>query len=283
MRAIYFKIFNMAAGRSYARILLFILFSGLLYSCSDSPLKVQFLRSGNKHYEKKEYDDALSDYIKALNEDGKDFRGYFNYGDALYRKKDTSGAQAKFESALQYANTKPERSMTSYNTGNANTDNKKWEPAIEAYKTALKNNPNDKDAKYNLCYALEKLKKEQEQNKKNKNKNNKDKKDSKDKKDGDKKQDQKNGGDKNKDQKDKNGDKKEGDKGDKKDQQKQGGQGDKEKEQKGAAKEEKGKISDEQAQKILVGLKDAEQKVQKKMLLKAAKEKATSHPKTEQW
>ena len=42
-------------------------------------------------------------------------------------------------------------------------------------------------------------------------------------------------------------------------------------------------MSDEQAKKILIGLKDSEKKVQKKMLLRAMKEKQQSQPKTQQW
>ena len=40
---------------------------------------------------------------------------------------------------------------------------KKWEDAIKSYKTALRNNASDQDAKYNLAYAQKMLEKEQQQ------------------------------------------------------------------------------------------------------------------------
>ena len=57
---------------------------------------------------------------------------------------------------------------------------------IEAYKKALKTNPNDEDTRYNLSYASRMLKQQQKQNqqkKDDKKKDDKDKKDNKDKKD----------------------------------------------------------------------------------------------------
>ncbi|MCK7528269.1 MAG: tetratricopeptide repeat protein [Ignavibacteriales bacterium] len=51
----------------------------------------------------------------------------------------------------------------------------KLEESVEAYKTALKFNPNDQDTKYNLSYALEMLKnKDKDKNKQDKNDQNKD-------------------------------------------------------------------------------------------------------------
>jgi len=253
----------------------------LLCSCTDSPLRIQYLREGNKSYDKKDYDNAVSNYMKALNEDNNYFKSHFNLGDALYMKKDTNGAQAKFESALLTAKDKSEKFLASYNSGNTNLDNKKYEPAIEAYKNALKNNPYDKDAKYNLSYALAKHKKEQEQNKKNKqNKNNKENKDNKQQ---NKNQDnkQQKSGDKEQQKKDNSTkEKNDGDKG--KEKKPENGKQDQNNKEKSNGDKDS-KMSDEQAKKILIGLKDSEKKVQKKMLLRAMKEKQQSQPKTQQW
>lgn len=49
----------------------------------------------------------------------------------------------------------------------------KIQEAIDAYKTALKNKPEDNDTRYNLVYAQMLLKKQQQENKDNKDKQDK--------------------------------------------------------------------------------------------------------------
>ena len=58
-----------------------------------------------------------------------------------------------------------------YNVGNTLFKQNKFEESIEAYKQALRHNPNDDDARYNLELAKEKLKQQQQQQKKDQDKN----------------------------------------------------------------------------------------------------------------
>ena len=55
------------------------------------------------------------------------------------------------------------KSGANYNMGNSLMSSGKYKEAIEAYKQALRQNPDDLDAKYNLEYARKKLKEQQQQ------------------------------------------------------------------------------------------------------------------------
>ena len=115
--------------------------------------------------------------------------------------------------------------------------------SIAAYKNALKLNPSDMEAKYNLSYAL-KLRNQQQNNQQNQQQQ----------------QDNKNNGDKNKDQqqnKEQQDDqKKEQDKKEEKDNNEQ---------QKQEQKKEQEEISKDEAQRILEALKNNEAELQKKL------------------
>lgn len=89
--------------------------------------------------------------------------------------------------AAKSATDKPARSAANYNTGNTWMEEKKWQEAVNAYKQALRENPADADAKYNLSYALAMMKKNGGGGSNN-NQQNKDK----DKKDEQKKQEEQN-------------------------------------------------------------------------------------------
>jgi Ca-activated chloride channel family protein len=122
-------------------------------------------------------------------------------------------------------------------------ENNKLEESVEAYKKALLNNPKDEETRYNLVYALDKLKKQQQQNKNNKDKNKNDK--NQDKKDQDK-QDKNNQDQNKKDQ-------------DKKDQEKQQQQ------------PQPDKLSKEDAQRMLDALNNQEKQTQEKLKGKKVK------------
>ena len=57
------------------------------------------------------------------------------------------------------------QSGAQYNTGNTFMSEKEWQKAVDAYKQALRKQPGDAEAQYNLSYALSKLKQQQQQNK----------------------------------------------------------------------------------------------------------------------
>lgn len=136
-----------------------------LLVCSAGHLLAQNseVAKGNEEYEKKRYRNAESLYREAVKKDPKQYPGNYNLGSALYR-------QDKFEEAAQQylnssvAENNPEKQAKAYyNMGNALLKAEKYQESVEAYKKALRINPNDEDARYNLSYAMQKLKQQQQQ------------------------------------------------------------------------------------------------------------------------
>jgi tetratricopeptide (TPR) repeat protein len=208
-----------------------------------------YVREGNKLYKEKRFKDADSLFRKGMETDTSSFKSVFNLGDALYQ-------QGKYEEAANYFNgiaqKNPDKLLKAHayhNMGNCYLSAKKYQESVDAYKNSLRLNPTDEDTRYNLAYALKKLKKEQQQQQQ--------KKDQDQKNDKDKKNDQ----DKDKDKKkDENKDKQDKDKQDKNDQQ-----------NKQQQQQQQQQMSKEDAQRMLDALNNDEKKVQDKLKKKNAK------------
>jgi Mg-chelatase subunit ChlI len=147
---------------------------------------------------------------------------------------------------------KEKRSESMYNLGNSLLMANKLQESIEAYKNSLKLKPENMEAKYNLAYAQDLLKKQQEQQnqqqQKQQNKDNKDR-----KKDQEKKEDE----NKKQDQKQNNQDKQ-----------------DNQQEQKQQDQQQQQSISKEDAERLLNAIANDEKNVQEKVkLAKAAKDR----------
>lgn len=166
----------------------------------------KLVAEGNKLYEQKQYKQASDNYLKALSKDSTNIPGMFNLGNALLQQKQYDAARKVLSNSARLEQNKNGKAAADYNIGNTYMAEQKWEEAIDAYKKALRNNPQDADAKYNLSYAQQMLKKNggggKDKNKKDKNKDkNKEDKDEKDNKDKQDEQQDKNNKD-NKDKKD---------------------------------------------------------------------------------
>ncbi|MEN9001685.1 MAG: tetratricopeptide repeat protein, partial [Flavobacteriales bacterium] len=160
------KIYNILIGLKIS-ILLTIALSVFSVTGISQSHKIE-LSEGNSFYEQTQYNNALSHYDSALNLESNYYPAYYNSGNANYRIAQKSNDSLKadyfdkavlfYSSALSDAKTKLEKSVAHYNTGNAYLEQKKLKESIESYKDALRNNPMDEDARYNLSYALLKLK-----------------------------------------------------------------------------------------------------------------------------
>jgi len=200
----------------------------------------KLIRRGNKAFEKNDYLESEVQYRQALEKNKHSFKANFNLADALYK-------QNKFEESLSAIDginlsglSDLEKSMVYYNKGNALFKQIKLKESIEAYKKALKYNPNDMDAKYNLSLALRRM--QQQQQRKNQQNNKPDIKDKKDNKEdnnnNDKKNDQKQNQDQNKEDK---------------------------------QQQQQPKISKEDAERMLQALQQREKEIQDKIKKKQAK------------
>ena len=125
------------------------------------------IKKGNDAYEKKEYENAITNYKQATEKSPANSTAQYNLGNALYKNKKTDEAVQAFDNAIENAESKEDKSKSFYNKGVVLQNNHKLPECIEAYKKALKLNQQDEDARQNLQKALQQQKQE-EQKKDNK-------------------------------------------------------------------------------------------------------------------
>ena len=123
----------------------------------------QAIKRGNAHYEAEAYDAALEAYQAAAKDRPEDPISRYNLGAVLYQKKQFEKAADEFRRSLDAVD--PIHQVQGYyNLGNAQVQLNDIEGAIRSYKSALRLNPRDLDAKHNLELALERLEQESQQN-----------------------------------------------------------------------------------------------------------------------
>ncbi|MBI5857904.1 MAG: tetratricopeptide repeat protein [Sphingobacteriales bacterium] len=138
-------------------LLTIFLFSVCLPAFSQQADKL--IQKGNEYYKKKEFDKAESEYKKTITVEPSASAAKFNLGNALYKQNKPEEAIQQFGDAAGEA-VKPElKSKAYYNKGVTLSSQKKPEESIESYKNALRQNPDDKEARENLQKALLELKK----------------------------------------------------------------------------------------------------------------------------
>ena len=173
------------------RILLFIsisLSSFLLPLSSNAQTDRQYIRQGNKQFRSGDYPNAEVSYRKAIEKNPKNPQAVFNLGNALMAQKKDSAAVVQFESASKLETNPLRKAKAFHNMGVVCQSHKMYGEAIEAYKSALRLNPNDDETRYNLVLCKHQQQKQQQNQQQNQQGNNDQKKD--DKKD-QQKQDQK--------------------------------------------------------------------------------------------
>lgn len=133
-------------------------------------------RKGNQAYKKEAYSEAEVKFRKSLKA-GSDFnKARYNLANTLIKQKRYKQAAQKFNEVVENAESKAVKAKAYHNMGNAFLKAQKLDKSIKAYKNALRLNPQNEEARYNLSYALKKRKqkqKQQKQRKKQKKKSNK--------------------------------------------------------------------------------------------------------------
>lgn len=136
----------------------------------------QMVYEGNKYYNKNDLQSAVNKYNEALKISPQNKKAMYNLGNALYKEaltlKYSNKAAINIDNKDSIAGLMLQRSAELYNAssqlfknkdtlqkiyhnlGNAFLFQKKYNEAIDAYKKALKLNPNDEDTRYNLAFAL---------------------------------------------------------------------------------------------------------------------------------
>ena len=281
-------------------ILLFVVtVSGQESVDKESDSKKALKESTNITYEanqelvKNDFIEAEADYRRAISKSGENTAAPYNLGRAYYNRESFAEAFSRFKEAGEKAEKKPTKHKAFHNMGNVFMQNKEYEKAVEAYKQALRSNPNDDETRYNLALAKEMLKKDQNNQNNDQNKDDKNNDQNKDNKE--QNQDQNDKGDQNKD---KEGDQKDdqnkdqgdqGDKGDQKPEENKKGDGEEKQEQKkqpnqGEEPEKKprprpNQLSKQQIQNLLEAMQNEEKKVQEKIDAKKVKGKKIKNEK----
>jgi tetratricopeptide (TPR) repeat protein len=208
------------------------------------------IRSGNKLYEEKKFNEAEVAYRKSLAADKENKAGQYNLGNSLYKQGNFEGASRQYNDVLQRKDlSKDQKAKALHNLGNSLLQEKKYTESVDAFKQSLKLSPEDNDTRYNLAYAQSMLRREQQQQQQDKS--------------------EKNGQQKDQQQQQQQGEKKE----DKKDGQQEKSdmaEKGKEKEDKQQGRQGKEGISKEDAEKILQALNNDEKKLQEKLNRKEA-------------
>ena len=139
------------------------------------------IRIGNKLFFNKHFSEAEGKYKQASDMNPSNFKPVFNFADAQYKQNNFLGAITSFNKSTQLTANKDTLSWVYYNVGNAyvkmaeDTLQKQGmqaaisflESAIKSYKSSIKRNPNDIEAKFNYVITkevLDKLKQQQQQN-----------------------------------------------------------------------------------------------------------------------
>jgi len=121
------------------------------------------LRKGNELYKKEKYNEAELEYRKGLEQKSKSYTGNFNLSNALYKQQKYKEASVMLDSLARTTKDKNQLASVYHNLGNSLLQDKAYSESVEAYKKALKLNPNAEDSRYNLSYAMRKLQQQQQQ------------------------------------------------------------------------------------------------------------------------
>lgn len=123
----------------------------------------RLVRQGNKLYQQGEFEKAAAIFQQATDKNPVNEKAGFNLGNALYQQKDYENATQKFKRIAEMSNDKQRESRALYNAGNSLMGLESFSESIPLFKQALRLNPNDEDARYNLAYARRMLQQQQDQ------------------------------------------------------------------------------------------------------------------------
>jgi len=127
------------------------------------------LNDGNRLYRNGDFAGAERDYQNIISTQPGNMRARYNLALAQYRLNKTDTALSSMESVVLLSDDTNLRSKSFYNRGAVFSVQKKLDESIEAYKAALRLNPNDTLARENLQKALMERKAKNTPNKKPEN------------------------------------------------------------------------------------------------------------------
>lgn len=112
------------------------------------------VRKGNRAFAKERYDRAIDRYKTAAEKTPGTWEASYNLGNALYRTEQyDAAAQALQAAAADTLRPAADRAEAYYNLGDVQFRQQKLRESLESFKSALRLNPADEQAKYNYAYV----------------------------------------------------------------------------------------------------------------------------------
>ena len=127
-----------------------------------------YIRERNRNFRSGKFAEAEVSYRKSIEKNPRNPQAAYNLGNALFAQKKDSAAVVAYESGVQLETSAIRKSMGYHNMGVVCQSHKMFSEAIEAYKNALRLNPKDDEARYNL--EICKKQQKNQQNKQNQDK-----------------------------------------------------------------------------------------------------------------
>lgn len=144
--------------------LLFLLVMFVPFSVSAQKDVRKNIRKGNKVYNQQKFSDASAFYEQAIEENPNSKEANFNLGSTFYKQKEWDKSIEQMNHYLALEQEDPLKIAAAWhNIGNAMLQKKELQKSMEAYKMALRMNPEDDETRYNLA-VVQKMIQDEEQN-----------------------------------------------------------------------------------------------------------------------
>ena len=163
------------------KILLFCLLTVSVIGANAQRSDRSYVRKGNRMFEDSLFIKAEENYLKAVDMNPELNEGYFNLGNAYIAQQKPNEAVEQFRkvanalegrkkelmndpsaSAKDLARCKEDLAKAYHNTGVVYHMCEEYDKAVESYKQALRNNPQDNETRYNLVLAQRMLQNQQQ-------------------------------------------------------------------------------------------------------------------------
>jgi Ca-activated chloride channel family protein len=125
---------------------------------------------GNELYRQGKFEEAEKQYNEAVKKEPENKKAKFNLAATIYKMGKEGEAMKAYDEIATTEKDLDVKAKAWYNKGAILSKQKRLEESIEAYKNALRNNPDDKQARENLQKALLELKKKEPPKKKEEDK-----------------------------------------------------------------------------------------------------------------